>query len=224
MQALISGEREIIFISGWIPREQEEEAWKAGVELAYKEVARDGLVFLTNTSNPINNLTSQQLENIYSRKTTKWKTLGWEDGGDIIAYQLTNRSERPDGLQILLQEYAPSLNPYYLPEDELFEASSLMKQLASDQNGLGYAKHYLAETMYPNKQVKMLNIDGVYPSFGAISKERYYFDEQIYAATNGEPAGNIKLLIEWMLSEEGQYLVEETGYVPVNLTLTEEIE
>lgn len=212
LQALISGEREIIFISGWIPREQEEEAWKAGVELSPAAVGQEFFVFLANAANPINNLTSQQIENIYSRKTTKWKTLGWEDGGDILAYQGTAESEGPGGLQILLRGYAPHQNPYYLPEDEWLEAGSLIKQLAADQNGLGYTRRFYAQTMYPNEQVKMLKIDGMYPSNEAMRSDNYSFDDAIIAVTNGEPTGNAKQLIDWMRSEEGQRLIEKSGY------------
>mgnify|MGYP001180885833 CR=1 FL=1 len=99
---LISGEREIIFSSGWPTNEHVDEAKEAGVDLTVTEIGKDAVVFLVGASNPIDGLTKQQLNNIYSGKTTKWKTLGWEEGGTIVAYQRPNTSESHKGVRMLL--------------------------------------------------------------------------------------------------------------------------
>jgi phosphate transport system substrate-binding protein len=62
---------------------------------------------------------------------------------------------------------------------------------------------------------KILAIDGVYPSNETIADGSYPFADNFYAVTNGKPEGNAKLLIDWILSDEGQYLIEQTGYAPL---------
>jgi phosphate transport system substrate-binding protein len=69
--------------------------------------------------------------------------------------------------------------------------------------------------MYPNPDAKLLAIDGVYPSNETIADESYLFANNFYAVTNGPPAGNVKKLIDWILTDEGQYLIKKTGYVPL---------
>jgi phosphate transport system substrate-binding protein len=69
--------------------------------------------------------------------------------------------------------------------------------------------------MFPNPNAKILKIDGVYPSVETISGGSYPFIRDFYAVTNGEPSGNEKIFIDWILSDEGQSLIEKSGYVPL---------
>ncbi|MBO1308577.1 substrate-binding domain-containing protein [Enterococcus sp. 669A] len=216
-EAIISGERDIIFVAG--PSDtQLAEAEKAGVELVFTEIGKEAFVFLVGDTNPIDGLTQQQLRNIYSGKTAKWRTLGWKDGGKMIVYQRPEGSGSQTGLQAMMGEL-PIQKPQPLPDDQLFGTGSMMKQVSVKWQGvqpaIGYSYRYFAQTMYPNDQAKLLAIDGVYPSNETIAAGEYPFASGFYAVTRGEPVGNAKRLIDWILSEEGQYLVEETGYVPL---------
>ena len=67
--------------------------------------------------------------------------------------------------------------------------------------------------MYPNPDAKLLGIDGVYPSEENIRNGTYPFITELYAVTDGEPSGNVKLLIDWITSGQGQQLTEKAGYV-----------
>jgi len=69
--------------------------------------------------------------------------------------------------------------------------------------------------MYANPDAKILSVDGVEPSIENIQNRSYPFVANFYAVTNGEPEGNVRLLIDWILSPQGQRIIEETGYVPV---------
>lgn len=88
--------------------------------------------------------------------------------------------------------------------------------MAGVQPAIGYSYRYYAVTMYPNPDAKLLKIDGVYPSIETISDGSYPFASNFYAVTNGQPEGNVKTLIDWILSSEGQYLIRQTGYTPLS--------
>jgi len=75
--------------------------------------------------------------------------------------------------------------------------------------------------MYPNPESKLLAIDGVYPTNETIANESYPFTNKFYAVTNGQPTGNVKLLFDWILTDEGQYLIEKTGYVQLKGELSD---
>ena len=68
--------------------------------------------------------------------------------------------------------------------------------------------------MYENT-AKIISINGVYPSVENIKNGLYPYTVNFYAITNGEPTGNTKKLIDWLLSEQGQKLIELNGYVPL---------
>lgn len=216
-QAMIAGDIDIIFVAG-PSQKQREAAENAGVELVYTPLAWEAFVFLTGSTNPVEGLTIQQIRNIYSGKTAKWKTLGWEAGGDIIKFQRPEGSGSQTGLQGIMGKL-PVQSPQPLPDNSLFGTGSMMQQVSvrwqGIQPGLGYSYRYYATVMYPNPETKLMKIEGVYPSNEAVADGSYPFTANFYAVTNGEPEGNVKQLIDWILSEEGQYLVEQTGYVPI---------
>ena len=96
---------------------------------------------------------------------------------------------------------------------------SLMEQISVEYRGvqpaLGYSYRYFANTMYANPDCKMLSVGGVYPSAENIRAGAYPFTVNFYAVTRGEPAGNTKKLVDWMLSEQGQEIILSTGYSPL---------
>lgn len=109
--------------------------------------------------------------------------------------------------------------PQPLPDAGLIGTNSLMKQISVEWQGvqpaIGYSYRYYATTMFANPDAKLLKVNGVEPAKGHIQNGSYPFVADFYAVTNGEPGGNTKLLIEWILSPQGQELVEKTGYTPL---------
>lgn len=217
-EAVISGGRDIIFVAG-ASEKQKAKAKLSGADLKFTPIGREAFVFLTGTNNPVNSITYQQIRNIYSGKTAYWGTLGWKDGGKIIAFQRPEGSGSQTGLQNLMGNL-PILSPQPLPDDSLIGTNSLMKQVSVKWRGvqpaLGYSYRYYAAVMFANPNAKMLSIDGVKPSIENIRNGSYPFTANFYAVTNGEPSGNSKRLIDWILSQQGQDIIEKTGYTPIN--------
>ena len=214
---IISGDCDIIFVAQ--PSEKQMQAAKdAGVNLVMTPIGREAFVFLAGKTNPVEGLTYQQIKNIYTGKTAKWKTIGWEGGGNILVFQRPEGSGSQTGLQYIMGKL-PIQVPQPLPDSSLIGTGSMMQQLSVEWSGvqpaLGYSYRYYATTMYANSATKLLSVNGVYPTNETIANESYPFASNFYAVTNGEPTGNVKVLIDWILSAEGQCLVEKTGYAPV---------
>jgi phosphate transport system substrate-binding protein len=214
---LINGECDIIFVAS-ASKKQKQAAENAGVELVFTPIGKEAFVFLVGKENPLDNLTYQEIKNIYSGKTAYWRTLGFENGGKIIAFMRPEGSGSQTGLQTVMGDL-PIQKPQPIPDKSLIGSGSLMKQVSVKWNGtqpaIGYSYRYFAAAMYPNPDAKMLAIDGIYPSVEAISNESYPFTYNFFAVTNGEPDRNEKIIIDWILSPEGQLLIEKTGYVPL---------
>lgn len=216
-KSIISGERDIVFVAA-ASQKQLEAAKNAGVELKFTPIGREAFVFLVGNENPVNDISYQKLRNVYSGKTANWRTLGWKDGGRIIAFQRPEGSGSQTGLQWIMGEL-PIQVPQPLPDASLIGTNSLMKQVSVRWNGmqpaLGYSYRYYATTMYANPNVKLLRVNGVAPTKENIQNGKYAFVSDFYAVTNGEPTGNTKLLIDWILSPQGQEIIEKTGYTPI---------
>ena len=217
-EGLIDGERDIIF-SAYASENQLKSAKDAGADLVFTPIGKEAFVFLTGKNNPVDSLTVQQIKNVYSGKTATWRTLGWAEGGNIIAFQRPEGSGSQTGLQRIMGNL-PIQAPQPLPDRSLIGTNSLMQQISVEWKGvqpaLGYSYRYYATSMLPNPQSKLLKINGVAPTVDNIKDGSYPFTVQFYAVTNGNPTGNTKALIDWILSPQGQELIEKTGYTPIN--------
>jgi len=220
-EAIISGERDIIFVAG-ASQQQIDAAKTAGADLKFTPIGHEAFVFLVGKENPIDNITYQQIRNIYSGKTANWGTLGWHEGGRIIAFQRPEGSGSQTGLQRIMGSL-PIQAPQPLPDASLIGVNSLIKQVSVEWQGvqpaMGYSYRYYATTMYANPDAKILSVDSVAPSVENIQNKSYPFVSDFYAVTNGEPEGNTRLLIDWILSRQGQELIEKTGYIPLKITV-----
>lgn len=215
--AIMSGERDIVFVA-IASKEQLAQARGAGKDLQFTPIGREAFVFLVGKYNPVENLSYQQIRNIYSGKTANWGAFGWPDGGGIIAFQRPEGSGSQTGLQNIMGEL-PIQTPQPLPDASLIGTNRLMKQISvrwqGAQPALGYSYRYYATTMYANQEAKLLSINWVEPSIENIRNGEYPFIVDFYAVTAGEPEGNSKLFIDWILSPQGQKIIEKTGYTPI---------
>lgn len=217
-RALIAGERDVIFCAG-PSASQRAAAEEAGVELHLTPIGREAFVFVVGKENPVDGLSRQQIYNIYSGKTALWSTIGWKEGGQIVVFRRPETSGSESGLVNVVMKGRPVVAPQPLPDKSLVGSNSLMQQVSVEWNGvqpaLGYSYRFFATTMYANPDTKLLAIDGYAPNDENIRSGKYPFVADVYAVTNGEPQGKVKQLIDWILSSEGQELVEKSGYAPV---------
>jgi len=109
--------------------------------------------------------------------------------------------------------------PQPLPDASLVGTNSMMKQVTVTWRGvqpaIGYSYRYYATTMFANPDVKFLSVNEVAPTMENVRNGTYPFVADFYAVTNGEPKGNTKALVEWVLSPQGQKIIEKTGYTAI---------
>jgi phosphate transport system substrate-binding protein len=188
----------------------------AKVELEIVPVVKEGFVFLVNTSNPVNSLTTKQIQDIYGGKIKNWKELGGEDK-DIIAYQ----REANSGSQTLMEQLVMKDNKLAdSPTTIVTGMEGLIESIAKYDNSdkaLGYSVFYYAKTMYNKDTIKLLAVDGITPDNNNISSGKYPFTTSYYAVLRkSEPKdSNARKLLAWLIGADGQKLAEDAGYVPL---------
>ena len=84
-------------------------------------------------------------------------------------------------------------------------------------NAIGYSFRYYVESMDKNINIKILNLNGIEPNRENIRNRTYPITDNFYAITlKGKESANTKKFINWILSEQGQTLIEKVGYVPLS--------
>jgi phosphate transport system substrate-binding protein len=94
----------------------------------------------------------------------------------------------------------------------------IIEQVSDYRNylgAIGYSFLFFTTEMVKNDEIKLLSIDGIMPSIETIQSDEYEFTGYFYAITTGNETETTRRFIEWILSEEGQYLIEKTGYIPI---------
>jgi len=198
-RAIVDGTTDILFCAG-PSAEQKQYAEEQGVELVYVPVGLEGFVFFVNKNNPVDSLTVDQIRDIYGGTYTNWKQLG---GANRVINPITR----------LAGSGSQSAMDSFMKGREIAPKSIFSVTGAS----IGFSFRYYMDGIVGNDSVKMLALNGVYPSAENIQNGTYPIIAQFYAiyrADNENP--NIPVLIEWILSDEGQALIENVGYVKIN--------
>lgn len=209
---LFDGEVDMIFVLD-PSAAQIEEAEQKGLKLNMTSIGKEAFVFFVNSKNPVTELTVNELKQIYSGEITNWRDVGGRNE-DIRAFQRPANS----GSQTALEKFMGN-TPIMEPETE--NIASLMGdiiQIASYRNyknSIGYTFRYYSTEMVENNQIRLLAIDGVEPTKETIRSGEYPLSSEFYVITAGSDNPHIYIFIDWILSEQGQSLVEKTGYVSI---------
>ena len=187
-----------------------------GTELEITPVGRDALVFINNEENPVTNLTTQQLLDIYTGKITKWSEVGGEDIA-IVPYQREDSSGSQSLFQkLLMKDITPMDAPTELKPSAMGELIDELAKYNNSANALGYSVFYYANYMYTQPGLKFISVDGVMPSDETIADGSYpYINEFFVAIRADEPEDSpARQLKNWITSEEGIQALKDAGYIP----------
>jgi phosphate transport system substrate-binding protein len=208
--ALIGGTTDIAQASRSMKMDEKMKMKEAGK--GYKEViiAQDALAVIVNPNNKISQLTRAQLEGIFTGKIANWKQVGGDDMG-IIVYSRESSSGTFEFFKTNVL-----LNKNYASTALLMPATGAIVQSVSQTAGaIGYVG-----LAYVEKSVKALNVsfDGktfVGPSVATAQNKTYPITRPLYYYYMTSIESTVKPLIDFILSEEGQKIVLQEGYVPL---------
>jgi phosphate transport system substrate-binding protein len=169
-------------------------------------IARDGIAIVAHPDVPVSDLTVEQVRDIFSGKITNWKDLGGDDQNIIVVSR-----EEGSGTRAAFEEMV-------MGEDALIAASAILQAsngaIRTTVSTTPYSIAYLSFG-YLDDTVKSISIDGVAPTEPNAADGSYPIVRPLNMLTNGEPAGMVKAFLDFILSEAGQKLVVEDGYIPV---------
>ena len=204
-----------IFIGAAPSTAQIKYAEECGTVFEYTQIGWEAFVFFVHKDNPIDSLTADQIRGIYSGEITNWSQVGGNDE-EIVPFQRDEGS----GSQSMMLRFM-TMGGASLIEPDIEELIGFMggivEQVASyknQTNSIGYSFRYYIEGIVCHPDIKMIAVDGIAPTADNIRNNTYPIITPVYAVTyENNPNPNVALLIDWILSEEGQYIIKESGYV-----------
>ncbi|MGC8829526.1 MAG: phosphate ABC transporter substrate-binding protein [Verrucomicrobiia bacterium] len=217
--ALIKGTVDIANASRELkPSEIEQAKKNTGKEPKEFIVGYDALAVYVHKDNPIEEITIEELREIYAEggKITKWSQLGVKIPGaandDIVRVSRQSNS----GTYEFFREHILNNRDFKLGSRDMNGSKEVVELVSTTPTAIGYSG-----MGYATPKVKMLKVaqkkgePGYLPTVENVHNKHYPIARSLQIYTLGEPQGEIKKYIDWILSEEGQKIVEQTGYVPL---------
>ena len=195
---VINGEVDIIFCAE-PSKKQLEYAASKNVELELIPIGKEAFVFIVNKNNPINDLTVDQIKQIYTGKINNWKDLGGEYTPIIALQRAEGSGSQTAMLSFMNGEEMERINQTILGRS------------------IGYSFRYYVESIVKDGKLKMISINGVTPNIENIQNNTYPIVDNFYMIYRKDNTNkNIKTIEDYILSQEGQDIIKEIGYVPIN--------
>lgn len=192
-------------------------AKKKGLDIKEVKLAIDAIAVIVNPGNPVSNLSAAQLEAIYKGEVTNWK----EVGGPDVPVSLYGR-QSSSGTFAYFRKKVLHKKDYSDKMKRMNGNAQIVAAVKADKGGIGYVGiGYVASG---KTGVKMMGVNGVLPNDKEkVLAGKYYISRYLYQYINGVPKGNQKKFLQFALSEEGQKIVEETGFYPLGAVKAKEL-
>ena len=216
---------------GTASRDLTDSEMEAHPDLAPHAIARDGIAIVVHPENPVDGLTMEELQGIYTGEITNWKDVGGEDSEiaeassegiirDIVKF--FNCGE-DSGIMVVSREEGSGTRSYF--EDAVIKSTGkeitdhaiiqdsngkIRTTVAGDKHSIGFLS-----LGYASSDVKTVALDGVAPSTENVRSGEYAISRTLLMITKGDPGEDEQAFLDFVLSEAGQKIVLDVHYIPV---------
>lgn len=217
--ALINGTVDIANASRPMKDKEKDEARSNGIEPIEHVVAIDALAIITNLENPVSELTIPELADMYTGRITNWKDLGGNDAPIILLSRETNSGTHVYFLEEVVRKGEKENPDIFAPQTLLMTSSvGITSEVRRNPNAIGYDGLGYVD---PHHE-KIISIAGdkeseyIQPSVESAAEGIYPLSRNLFMYTAGEPSGALAEYLTWILSEAGQTIVSNLGFVPLD--------
>ncbi|TDE31996.1 phosphate ABC transporter substrate-binding protein [Flavobacterium ranwuense] len=210
--ALLDGTTDIAMASRDLKTEEKLKFSEAKKEIEKVTVAFDALAIIVNPANKVGQLTREQLEKIYTGEIKNWKEVGGEDA-KIVAYS----RESSSGTYEFFKEEVMDKKNYASDILSMPATGAIVQAVSQTKGAIGYVG-----LAYETKEVKQLSVSYdqgktfVAPSVASAKDKSYPISRPLFYIFDKVNAAKVKAVVDFALSPEGQKIVSEVGYVPLN--------
>ena len=169
-------------------------------------IALDGIAVIVHKDNPVEDLSVEQIRNIFSGKTTNWRELGGMNSAIIPVTREEGSGTRASFEDMIMGDDA--ISDACLVQDS---NGAVREIIATTPQGVGYISVGLID-----EREKAVAIDGVKPTLANLITEKYRFARPFLLLLRDEPKGDVKKFIDYTLSSEGQRILGSSGLIPAH--------
>jgi phosphate transport system substrate-binding protein len=180
-------------------------------------VSRDAIAVIVNPNNPVDQLTLQQISDIYSGVYSNWSELGGEDRPIVRLSRETNSGTHIYFLEEVLRLGQEDDSTLFTRDTLLLpSAEGITEEVRHNPNSIGYdGLGYVTPDLKVIAVARDENGPYILPSAESVNNGEYPISRDLYMYTYGPPEGAVKEYLEWIFSDEAQMIVVELGFVPV---------
>ncbi len=203
--SIIDGTADIGDSSRNIKEKEVKLAREKGVDIYENVVAIDGIAVIVHPSNQVDSLTKQQIKDIYTGKISNWSDVGGKKGKIVVISR-----DSASGTFETFNELA--LDKEKVRPDSLLNASNnaVAQTVSTTPGAIGYVG-----LGYLSSAVKAVKINELEPTEENVLNGSYLLSRKLFMYTNEKPTGEIAGFINFILSPDGQKLVEKAGFIAV---------
>lgn len=218
--SLMNGTVDIANASRAMKQEEIEDAQANGIDPIEHVVAIDALAIVVHQDNPIDEITIEQLSDLFTGRITNWKELGGRDAPIVLVSRETNSGTHVYFLEEVVRRGEKDNTDIFAPQTLLMPSSvGITSEVQRNPNAIGYDG---LGYVNPEHEKVLAISKGEHPSFTLPSVETaasgiYPLSRNLYMYTAGVPTGSVADYLNWILSNEGQLIVAELGFVPLGL-------
>lgn len=215
--ALINGTVDIANASRQITPGEIDQAKANGGDPIEFVVAKDAIAVIVNKSNPVSQLTLQQISDLYSGKINNWNQVGGEDRPVVRLSRETNSGTHVFFLENVIRLGDPNNKTLFSPDTLLLPSSEgITSETRDNPNVIGYDG-----LGYVTPEVKVIAVASdssgkyVLPSAESVNNGQYPIARDLYMYTNGQPKGAVNDYLNWIMTADAQAIVTQLGFVPI---------
>lgn len=192
---------------GMASRDVKESEFSEFPNIVVTVIARDGIAIIANENVGVSDLSLEQIQKIFSGQIKNWSELGGADAHIIVVSREEGSGTRTAFEEMVLGE------DLLMTETAILQPSngSVRTTVSTTPDAIGYLSFG-----YLDESVKAISVDGVAPTEANASNGTYPVVRPLNIITYGEPSGDLKLFIDYILSDSGQTIVGDEGYIAVN--------
>ncbi|HSD57249.1 MAG TPA: phosphate ABC transporter substrate-binding protein [Methanotrichaceae archaeon] len=157
----------------------------------------------------VTDLTGEQVKNIYLGKITNWRDVGGPEEDIYAIARATGSGTRETFNEVILGDVNAETSGV---STNAFSDAEVKTAIEGSDKAIGY----LGLIYLQRGNIKPIALDGVVPDIESLRNGSYILTRKLYLYTYGGPTPGAKKFIEFLLGAEGQKIVEETGFTPLD--------
>jgi len=192
---------------GTASRDLTDSEMEAHPDLAVHAIARDGIAIVVHPENPVDGLTMEELQGIYTGEITNWKDVGGVDLKIMVVSREEGSGTRGYFENAVMRSTGKEITDHAIIQDS---NGKIRTTVAGDKHSIGFLS-----LGYASSDVKTVMLDGVAPSTENVRSGEYAISRTLLMITKGEPDEDEQAFLDFVLSEDGQKIVSDVHYIPM---------